>query len=348
MAAELDSQLGSIERRLAELEEERLFSGDHDAGDAVVTVRAGAGGTDSQDWAEMLLRMYLRWAERPRLQGRDEGGLGGRGGRDQVGHLPRPRRERLRAVRGRARRAPAGPDLALRLAVAPPHRLRPARRRAAGLRRGRGRARRGRHPRRHLPGLGRRRPARQQDRLGGAPHPRADRDRRPVPERALADPEQGDRDADAARPAARRGGAQAGRGGGRPSAASRSRPSGAARSAATRCTPRPGSRITAPTTRSATPSACSTAISTSSSAATCCRRRRARADRAAGAVRGRRSRRSTVVAWPSGSPSDSPTCRTRSTPSPRRPRWRARACRARPTSAWPSSAPITSASSRRR
>jgi peptide chain release factor 2 len=63
MAAELDSQLGSIERRLAELEEQRLFSGDHDSGDAVVTVRAGAGGTDSQDWAEMLLRMYLRWAE---------------------------------------------------------------------------------------------------------------------------------------------------------------------------------------------------------------------------------------------------------------------------------------------
>ena len=64
MASELDSQLGSIESRLAELEEQRLFSGEHDAGDAVVTVNAGAGGTDSQDWAEMLLRMYLRWAER--------------------------------------------------------------------------------------------------------------------------------------------------------------------------------------------------------------------------------------------------------------------------------------------
>ena len=50
--------------RLAELEEARLFSGEYDAGDAVVTVHAGAGGTDSQDWAEILLRMYLRWAER--------------------------------------------------------------------------------------------------------------------------------------------------------------------------------------------------------------------------------------------------------------------------------------------
>jgi peptide chain release factor 2 len=64
MASELGEQLESIERRLAELEEARLFSGQYDTGDAVVTVHAGAGGTDSQDWAEMLLRMYLRWAER--------------------------------------------------------------------------------------------------------------------------------------------------------------------------------------------------------------------------------------------------------------------------------------------
>ncbi len=64
MARELTSQLASVERRLDELEEARLFSGEYDSGDAVVTVHAGAGGTDSQDWAEMLLRMYLRWAER--------------------------------------------------------------------------------------------------------------------------------------------------------------------------------------------------------------------------------------------------------------------------------------------
>ena len=64
MAAELQEQLASIQARLAELEEARLFSGEYDAGDAVVTVNAGAGGTDSQDWAEMLLRMEMRWAER--------------------------------------------------------------------------------------------------------------------------------------------------------------------------------------------------------------------------------------------------------------------------------------------
>lgn len=64
MAAELLDQLVSIESRLSELEEARLFSGPYDAGDAIVSVHAGAGGTDSQDWAEILLRMYLRWAER--------------------------------------------------------------------------------------------------------------------------------------------------------------------------------------------------------------------------------------------------------------------------------------------
>jgi peptide chain release factor 2 len=68
VAAELSDQIASVERQLAELEEERLFSGPYDAGDAVVTINAGAGGTDSQDWAEMLLRMYLRWAERRRFK----------------------------------------------------------------------------------------------------------------------------------------------------------------------------------------------------------------------------------------------------------------------------------------
>jgi peptide chain release factor 2 len=64
MAAEVEEQLVSVEQRLAELEEERLFSGPYDAGDALVTVNAGAGGTDAQDWAEMVLRMMMRWAER--------------------------------------------------------------------------------------------------------------------------------------------------------------------------------------------------------------------------------------------------------------------------------------------
>jgi peptide chain release factor 2 len=64
LAEELAGQLDDAKRRLDELEEERLFQGRYDSGDAVVSIHSGAGGTDSQDWAEMLLRMYLRWAQR--------------------------------------------------------------------------------------------------------------------------------------------------------------------------------------------------------------------------------------------------------------------------------------------
>ena len=64
LADELAQSRASVEARLAELEEARLFAGRYDSGDAVVSVSAGAGGTDAQDWAEMLLRQEMRWAER--------------------------------------------------------------------------------------------------------------------------------------------------------------------------------------------------------------------------------------------------------------------------------------------
>ena len=64
IASELEEQIGSVQERLEQLEEQRLFSGRYDTGDALVTINAGAGGTDAQDWAEMLLRMEMRWAER--------------------------------------------------------------------------------------------------------------------------------------------------------------------------------------------------------------------------------------------------------------------------------------------
>ena len=61
---DLAALVGPLERELARLQEDALFSGDYDANDALVTIHAGEGGTDAQDWAEMLVRMYLRWAER--------------------------------------------------------------------------------------------------------------------------------------------------------------------------------------------------------------------------------------------------------------------------------------------
>ena len=64
LAAELASSLHSLEADVDELELVALLSGTYDSHDAIATVQAGAGGTESQDWAEMLLRMFLRWAER--------------------------------------------------------------------------------------------------------------------------------------------------------------------------------------------------------------------------------------------------------------------------------------------
>jgi peptide chain release factor 2 len=68
LQGEIDEQFASVEERLAALEEQRLFSGRYDSGDALVSVNAGAGGTDAQDWAEMVLRMEMRWAERRGFQ----------------------------------------------------------------------------------------------------------------------------------------------------------------------------------------------------------------------------------------------------------------------------------------
>jgi len=62
MAAEIETSLVPLESELERLQEDALFSGEYDAGDAVVTIQSDAGGTDAQDFTEMLLRMYLRWA----------------------------------------------------------------------------------------------------------------------------------------------------------------------------------------------------------------------------------------------------------------------------------------------
>jgi peptide chain release factor 2 len=60
---EVDDAVSDLKSRLQRVQEDALFSGEYDSGDAVVSIHAGEGGTDAQDWAEMLLRMYLRWAE---------------------------------------------------------------------------------------------------------------------------------------------------------------------------------------------------------------------------------------------------------------------------------------------
>ena len=61
---EISTDIGNLTELLDKLELELAFSGEYDSRNAILQIHAGAGGTESQDWAEMLLRMYLRWAER--------------------------------------------------------------------------------------------------------------------------------------------------------------------------------------------------------------------------------------------------------------------------------------------
>ena len=63
-AGELATEIPRLENKVAEVQLRRMLSGEYDRSNAIVTIRPGAGGTESQDWAEMLLRMYLRWCER--------------------------------------------------------------------------------------------------------------------------------------------------------------------------------------------------------------------------------------------------------------------------------------------
>src|SRR5256884_5063846 len=63
MEAEIVASIAPLRQELERLQEEALFSGEYDQGDAVVTLQSDVGGTDAQDFTEMLLRMYQRWAD---------------------------------------------------------------------------------------------------------------------------------------------------------------------------------------------------------------------------------------------------------------------------------------------
>jgi peptide chain release factor 2 len=75
--AEIDAALGSLDAELRGLELRSMFSGEHDERDALCTIQAGEGGADAQDWAEMLYRMYVRWAERRGFEVEEEGSTPG-------------------------------------------------------------------------------------------------------------------------------------------------------------------------------------------------------------------------------------------------------------------------------
>ena len=74
---EIEETLASLDRALRGLELRSMFSGEHDERDALCTIQAGEGGADAQDWAEMLYRMYVRWAERRGFEVEESGSTPG-------------------------------------------------------------------------------------------------------------------------------------------------------------------------------------------------------------------------------------------------------------------------------
>ena len=208
--SEIRESIEGTKKRFDELELRALFTGEYDERDAVCTVKSGAGGTDAQDWAEMLLRMYRRWAERRGFQCEiDYVSEGTEAGISTAEFIVKGRYAYglLRAEHGVHRLVRISPfnnegkrqTAFASLTVAPFFEEMAAR----------GRDQRQGPAHRRVPLVGRGRPARQRHRLGGAHHPSADGHRGRLPERAQPAPEQGAGDAGPRGQAARSRAAQA-------------------------------------------------------------------------------------------------------------------------------------------
>ena len=132
--AEAEDALKQLKAEAARRELEALLSGEADANDAYLEVHAGAGGTESQDWAGMLLRMYTRWAEQHgyKVEWLEE--IRGRGRRHQVGDHPGQGPQRLWLAQDRERRASPGAHLAVRFQRAAAHVVRQRLRLSGGRR----------------------------------------------------------------------------------------------------------------------------------------------------------------------------------------------------------------------
>ena len=235
--AEAEDALKRLKAEAARRELEALLSGEADANDAYLEVHAGAGGTESQDWADMLMRMYTRWAEQHgyKVEWLEEFEGEGAGiksatiqvkGHNAYGWLKTEngvhRLVRISPFDSNARRHTSFASVAVLSGGRRPHQDRDQRSRRAH---------------RHDALAGRRRAARQQDRIRGAPDPHPDRHRGGVPAGALAAQEPRSGLGHAARAALRDRIEDGARSRPRPSRRPRPTSAGATRSAPTCCSP---------------------------------------------------------------------------------------------------------------
>ena len=234
---EAEAALVQTRKEAKRRELESLLSGEADGNDGFLEVHAGAGGTESQDWAEMLLRMYVRWAEQ-RGYGvewieespGEEAGIKSAvikvSGESAYGWLKTEsgvhRLVRISPFDAGARRHTSFASVWVFPVVDETIDIEIVRQGSQN---------------RHIPGLGRGRSARQPDRQRGPHHPPAHQHRRPVPGRALAAPQQGRGHVHAARPPLRARAAGARNARRRRSPSRRATSAGATRSAPTCCSP---------------------------------------------------------------------------------------------------------------
>ncbi len=166
--ADAEGALKKLRADVARRELEALLSGEADANDAFLEVHAGAGGTESQDWAGMLMRMYIRWAEAHGYKVEWVEETEGEGAGLKSATVTDQGPQRLWLAQEREWRASAGAHLAVRLQCAPPHLVCQRCRLSGNRRPHQDRHQRERRAHRCDALERRRRPARQQNRVGGA------------------------------------------------------------------------------------------------------------------------------------------------------------------------------------
>ena len=168
MLADIQASLEKAAARAAKAELEALLSGEADANDAYLQINAGEGGTESQDWASMLRRMYVRWAEKRGYKVEEMDEREGEEAGIKSATVQIKGENAYGWLKSEQGVAPSGADFSFRQFCAPPYQLCfdlgfPGRRRQY-----RDRDQSVRCAHRHLSGLGRGRPAHQQDRFRGA------------------------------------------------------------------------------------------------------------------------------------------------------------------------------------
>ena len=124
MVAEGMAALRALAEEAKRREIESLLAGEADANDAYIEINAGTGGTEAQDWAEMLMRMYMRWAEQHGYKVQLLEQSEGEAGRHQVGDAAGQRPQRLWLAEDRGRRASAGAHQPVRFGGAAAHQFR--------------------------------------------------------------------------------------------------------------------------------------------------------------------------------------------------------------------------------